>query len=379
MNILFCVFTYYPNKDGVQTVTQYQAEGLAKLGHMVTIITSNHKNHEKVKEVHNGVKIIRIDAYTDNMLDYGNKKEYQKLLIEQSKNNDVVICVCPESWPTNWAIPVQKYIKCKKIMIIHGMHEFNMTNMRFNIFSFTKKIIGNIRWGIFYKKNMKNIKNFDAFIHLHEKDYSYQYFLKKKTKNNFVLYNAVEKDFFIDNVKKDNIIINVGTYCKNKNQLECLDVFYKSSLKDYKLILIGNQKNEYYKELVKRKEELDKIYGNRKVDIYANLDRKTTVNLIKSAKIYLLTSFSEKFPVSLLEAMASKCAFVSTDVGVVKYLSGGIVGKTEEELIKALNLFSNPENLEKYSTEGYQFAEENSRIDTQVKRLEEILKQVIEK
>ena len=77
--------------------------------------------------------------------------------------------------------------------------------------------------------------------------------------------------------------------------------------------------------------------------------------------------------------MASKCAFVSTDVGVVKYLSGGIVGKTEEELIKALNLFSNPENLEKYSTEGYQFAEENSRIDTQVKRLEEILKQVIEK
>ena len=362
MNILFCVFTYYPNKDGVQTVTQYQAEGLTKLGHTITIITSNHKNHEKVKEVHNGVKIIRIDAYTDNMLDYGNKKEYQKLLIEQSKNNDVVICVCPESWPTNWAIPVQKYIKCKKIMIIHGMHEFNMTNMRFNIFSFTKKIIGNIRWGIFYKKNMKNIKNFDAFIHLHEKDYSYQYFLKKKTKNNFVLYNAVENDFFINNVKKENIIINV--------------VFYKSSLKDYKLILIGNQKNEYYKELVKRKEELDKIYGNRKVDIYANLDRKTTVNLIKSAKIYLLTSFSEKFPVSLLEAMASKCAFVSTDVGVVKYLPGGIVGKTEEELIKALNLFLEDRMLKRYANDAFKFTQKNSQIDIQVKKMEDIIKSI---
>lgn len=379
MNILFCVFTYYPNKDGVQAVTQYQAEGLAKLGHTVTVITSNHKNHEKVNEEHNGVKIIRIDAYTDNMIDYGNKKEYQKLLIEQSKNNDVVICVCPESWPTNWAIPVQKYIKCKKIMIIHGMHEFNMSNMPFNIYSITKKILGNLRWGVFYKKNIKNIRKFDGFIHLHEKDYSYKYFLKNKTKNNFVLYNAVEDDFFTDDIQKQNIIINVGTYCKRKNQLQCLEVFYKSNLNNYRLILIGSKKNKYYNELVKRKEKLDKIYGNHDVDIYANLDRKTTIKLIKSAKIYLLTSFAEKFPVSLLEGMASKCAFVSSNVGVVKYLPGGIVGETEEDLIKALNLFSNSENLEKYSIEGYQFAKENCKIDAQVKKLEEILKQIIEK
>ena len=119
MKILFCVFTYYPNRDGVQTVTQYQAEGLAKLGHDITVITSNHKNHKENYEIYNGVKIIRIDAYTDNMIDYGNKKEYQKLLIEQSSNNDIVICVCPESWPTNWAIPIQKYINSKKIMMIN--------------------------------------------------------------------------------------------------------------------------------------------------------------------------------------------------------------------------------------------------------------------
>ena len=47
MRILFSTFSYYPNKDGVQTVTQYQAEGLAKLGHNVTVITSNNENCKK--------------------------------------------------------------------------------------------------------------------------------------------------------------------------------------------------------------------------------------------------------------------------------------------------------------------------------------------
>ena len=38
LNIVFTAHTYYPNKDGVQMVTQYMAEGLAKLGHNVTVI-----------------------------------------------------------------------------------------------------------------------------------------------------------------------------------------------------------------------------------------------------------------------------------------------------------------------------------------------------
>lgn len=376
MKILFCVFTYYPNKDGVQTVTQYQAEGLVKLGHSVTVITSNHKNHENGYESHNGVEIIRIDAYTDNMTDYGNKKEYQKLLIEQSKNNDIVICVCPESWPTNWAIPIQKYIKCKKIMLIHGMNEFDRFNKNMNFYSLMKKIIGNIRWGIFYKKNMKNIKKFDGFIHLHEEDYSYKYFVKNKINNNYVLYNAVQDDLFVNNIDKSNTIINVGTFSKNKNQLECLEVFYKSFLNDYKLVLIGNEKNKYYDLLVKRKKELDATYGFRNVEIYANLDRSKIVDNIKSAKIYLLTSFSEKFPVSLLEGMAAKCAFVSTNVGIVKYLQGGIIANNREELVNALNLLSNSKKLEEYSKKAYDFANQNSRIDVQVKKLEAIINEI---
>lgn len=376
MKILFCTFTYYPNKDGVQTVTQYQAEGLSKLGHDVTVITSNHNNHKKDFEIYNDVKIIRINAYTHNMKDCGDKKVYQKLLIEQSNLNDIIVFVCPESWPTDWAIPIQENIKCKKIMMIHGMYEFDFSNLRLAIYPIIKKIIGNIRWGLFYKKNINNIRQFDAFIHLHEHDYSYKYFIKKKTQNNYVLYNAVEDSLFDSNLPKDNIIINVGTYSKNKNQYQCLETFYKSKMNNYKLILIGKPKNNYYIKLMKYKSQLDKKYGFHDVEILSDISREETVNFIKRAKIYLLTSFSEKFPISLLEGMAAKCAFVSTDVGIVRYLPGGIIGRNRKQLINGLNFLSIKENYEKYSSKGYEFATNYCRINNQVKKLEDIIKEV---
>lgn len=379
MKILFCVFTYYPNKDGVQMVTQYQAEGLSKLGNDVTVITSNHNINNENIETHNKVKIIRLDAYTHNMRDYGNKKEYQELIIEQSKINDIIIFVCPETWSTDWILPIYNKLQCKKVILFHGMYEFNLSNMRFVPYSIVKKIIGNIRWGIFYKRNLKKIKEFNGLIHLHEKDYSYQYFLHKMVENNYVLYNAVDDSFFMNDIPKENIIINVGTYCKRKNQLQCLDVFYKSNIKNYKLVLIGKPKNKYYRKLIKRKNKLDKKYGIHDVDIISDISREETIKWIKKSKIYLLTSFSEKFPVSLLEGMAARCPFVSTDVGVDKYLPGGVVGNNNKKLIEGMKFLLNEKNYEKYSQKAYDFANKNCRIDIQVKKLENIIKEICKK
>lgn len=39
MKIVFAVHTYYPERNGVQAVTQYLAEGLARRQHDVLIIT----------------------------------------------------------------------------------------------------------------------------------------------------------------------------------------------------------------------------------------------------------------------------------------------------------------------------------------------------
>ena len=74
MNIIFTVATYYPKTDGVQLVTQYHAEELAKKGHKVTVITSKIDGQTN-REVHNGVEILRIDAYNIYYWHKGNKKQ----------------------------------------------------------------------------------------------------------------------------------------------------------------------------------------------------------------------------------------------------------------------------------------------------------------
>lgn len=376
MNILICVATYYPDKNGVQMVTQYQAEGLAMLGHNVTVITSNANNNKENNEMFNGVNIIRINAVTKNMKNYGNKEEYQKLLINQCSKNDIAIFVCPQSWSTDWAIEIVDKLKCKKLIMLHGMHEFNMSNVKLNVYSILRKIVGDIKWGIFYKKNINKIKKFNGFMHLHENDYSYKFFLKKKIENNYILYNAVNDDFFNNQEEKENIIINVGKYCKNKNQIQCLKSFYKSNLKNYRLILIGTPQNKYYDFLLKKKKAYDKKYGFRNVEIYVNIDREKTIEYIKKSKVYLLTSLSEKFPISIVEAMASKCAFVSTDVGIIKYLPGGIIVQKRRNLYKALNEIADSSQYEKYVEKAYNFATVNCRVSEQVKKLENIIENI---
>src|SRR5699024_8907101 len=121
-----------------------------------------------------------------------------------------------------------------------------------------------------------------------------------------------------------------------KNQMLALECFYEANTIDFKLVLIGLPENDYYHNLIQRKKELDQKYGEKKVEIHVNLDREQTVKYIYMSKIYLLTSIWERFPISLVEAMASVAAYVSTNVGIVRYLQGGYVVDSRREMITAL-------------------------------------------
>ena len=110
MNIIFTVATYYPKTDGVQLVTQYQAEGLVKKGHKVTVITSKLKSSPDY-EVHNGVEIVRVDAYNFYYWHKGNKKEYQNLVLEKTKAADALVAVCLQSFSADWLLDVPNKTK----------------------------------------------------------------------------------------------------------------------------------------------------------------------------------------------------------------------------------------------------------------------------
>ena len=74
MKILISVHTYYPDKNGVQMVTQYIAEGLAKK-HEVKVITELKENYLR-KEIYNNVSIERIKINSFDGKFTGEKNKY---------------------------------------------------------------------------------------------------------------------------------------------------------------------------------------------------------------------------------------------------------------------------------------------------------------
>lgn len=374
MKILITTPSYYPETNGIQNITERQAEGLVKLGHDVTLISGAASTDFKEKEIYNGVKIMRIHAYDEWMLHFGEKKKFQKYIIENSYKYDVMMNVCLESWATDWVLPIIDKIKCKSFMMVHGINDMSWQRFRVRgIYGIAKKVYSDIRWRLSFPFFWTKIKQYDAIGQLHENDYANRYFKKHKINDCKILYNCVEDSFFVQDIEKEQLIVNVGTLCENKNQCLVLDVFYQMKNKDYKLVIIGPEKNPYYDKLVQHMSKLESTYGHRNVEILVGIDREQTIKWICKSQIYLLASASEVFPVVLLEAMAANAAFVSTDVGINRFLPGGIVGKNEKELIKAVNEMTNNDGWIDYGNVGNRFAESNCRMDSQVKKLESVL------
>lgn len=377
MDILITSGSYYPRKDGVSIVTQYQAEGLVRMGHKVTVITGE-QNKTKETETHNHVKIIRIRAFAEWMLPFGEKKRYQMLVLEMSRDMDICMIVNLESWTAQWILPVLNEVHCAKCLMNHGIVDMSWRQFyNFSLFGIVRKIWGDIRWRCFFPFHWGRIKMFDAVIQLHEKDYGNRYFIRHGIDCE-ILYNAVDEAFFENDGIKKARVINVGTYCERKNQIKCMEIFYRADTQEYELVLIGQDANRYYKKLLKKKKEFDRRFGYRKVHILYGLNRKETAQYVRQSKIYLLTSITEMFPVSLLEAMAAGCAFVSTDVGVDRYLPGGITARRTKKLVGGLNALLKEEMRKDYARQGAAFAGKNCRQDIQVRKLEGILRKCLE-
>lgn len=336
MNILITVATYFPKKDGVQKVTQYLAEGLVKKGHKVTVITTN-KGVNNREEIINGVIVKRVNLFTKFGFYIGDKKDYKKMILEETQKCDVMINVCTQNAFTDVILKNIDNYKCKKILYLHGIFDFKFSKVNFtSLTSVVNKLWKEIRWSLYYNFNGKYFKKYDAVTQLHEKDYGNIYFKKKYGINSIIIENAADEEFFEKKtfpefIKPfDKYIIFVANYDDRKNQKLAIKEFLNSKIDDnIGLVLIGSCKNKYYDKLTKyiKKEKTKlKISGtNKPIKMLYNIDRSLVSSYVSNAYLYLMTSKWEAYPISLIESMASGVPFISTDVGVAKYLLGGIV------------------------------------------------------
>jgi len=383
MKIVFTVNSYYPLMDGVQSVTQNLAEGLVSKGNEVIVITRKVEG-TKDEEEYNGVKIKRLKVNTKYAIHRGNKNRYRNLIKELCKKTDILVNVCTQTAMTDWLFKILDDLNCKKILYMHGMYDFNWNKGHLNSArSFFSKIWNNIRWKLYYLVSPKYISKYDKVIHLHKFDNSYQFCLNKNISNNVIINNSADEVFFsekadpIPNIPEDYIIC-VSNYRMRKNQELILKSFYKTETNNYALVFIGSKKTNYYNKLIKINQGLIKKYGKKNVLFLTDVPRNLVYRYVKNAKIYAMGSIWEAFPISIIESMASGVPFISTNVGIVRFLPGGIISDDSKEMAYWFNMLIENKNVAKNIGEtGKIYAKRKLKKQYQLKQFKKILYELL--
>lgn len=386
MKILFTTFSYYPETSGVPVVVQYLAEGLAKRGHNVSVVTCMNGHDYKAQETLNGVTIYRFN-WGLNLFKkkYGEYQEYIKFVTEFPK--DVLILECLQCHTTDILLPYLKKMNCKVAIHTHGapgilMKPFGWEGDLLHSIGHTHNWI---RWkkyyGYFLPKYASYV-NAGICLSLCASDMDY---LSRHVQRVCISENAANDIFFDENMRNKDIaeiikiknkryILNISNYSERKNQLLLMDSFAKTGRKDVSLVLIGSKPNTYFHKCVKHAEKLNAKYG---IDIQMlhGIERSLFPAIIKNADLFAMTSKWEEYPVSLVEAMAVGTPFFSTPVGNAHILPGGITSRYDEEIPSLLKtLLSNHSLLEQFGYQGKEYALKHNTLTTVLDNYELILK-----
>jgi GalNAc-alpha-(1->4)-GalNAc-alpha-(1->3)-diNAcBac-PP-undecaprenol alpha-1,4-N-acetyl-D-galactosaminyltransferase len=151
----------------------------------------------------------------------------------------------------------------------------------------------------------------------------------------------------ISNRKKENIILNIGRFVEQKNQLELIEIFNQCDHKGWILKIYGTGHLE--KQLKDKINEL-KLNGSVEINDFTNdID-----SVYQKAKIFVLTSIYEGFPNVLIEAMAHGLPSVSYDCQtgpkdiIINNVNGFLVGLNQKKKFhEQLNNLMNSEDLRK--------------------------------
>ena len=174
----------------------------------------------------------------------------------------------------------------------------------------------------------------------------------EKSKIN-VIYNGVDDNIFTPmegkNKNTSPTVVSIARIDPLKDIISLIEAtdIIRREIPDIKMIVYGSVSvEEYYQECLKRVEKLD-IKDNFIFAGHTN-DVPSAYN---SGDIIALSSISEAFPYSVVEAMMSGKPVVSTDVGGIKEAIGDcgilVTPKAPEELAAGIiKLLNNPEMIE---------------------------------
>jgi glycosyltransferase involved in cell wall biosynthesis len=359
-------------RSGVPLTAEKHLGFLINRGHSVSIVGSSENifdcNYKDVKS------IDYVYSRGSGALYSPSKIDSNKLRFVLEKNHPDLIIV--ESWQTaltDKTIDLAYQLKIPILMISHGI----------SVSPFTKRFIDLIRFvgWIPYRflRLPERVRKLSGITCLDLKAKSDR-FLDRDIALKFevplyYLPNApvnVAKEF-VPRVSRKKQILVIGYFSNVKNQLEALRIIERI-IGDYTIKFIGPKTGDYFHKCEKKVKKLNlesRVIFSQ--DIECNIAEEISIS-----SLVLMTSVTEVLPLTLLEAMASGTPFVSSAVGAVASLKGGLAVSGFQNKFNAVNLLIRDSGLwDQLSFDGREAHRRHFNDAFVEERLDEIVNQTV--
>jgi len=302
--ILHVTRQFHPAIGGIENVVYNISIESIKKGYEISVLTLNRifTNKELFTEFDeiDGIKIFRVPFF-------GSPRYAIAPKVLNFLNDFDIIHIHSSDFFLDF-LAITKFIHKKKLVLhSHGLYfHTNFANnfKKFYFHTFTK-LSGN---------------SMDAVLCVSKKDLELLGNIIP-SKKLFLIPNGVSDSFlppFQINDRDPQIMISVGRLSKNK-RYDLLIQFFAEIVKDapdMTLYIIGKD----FGELDNIRSLITKFDVNHHVNIMGEISKKVLIEYLQKAKFWISTSDYESFGIALLEAMASGCIPIVSDIPAFKEL-----------------------------------------------------------
>ena len=354
MRILHTCHTYWPHADGVSVVMQRISEGLASRGHDVTVATG--PGAGPACEVRNGVTIRRFRIAGNEALGYEGETDAFTQFVT-SAPADVVLAYAAQICTTDLLLPLAATLPAATVLAAcgySGLHDR--------------------RYAGYFAALPRYLHAFDAVVY-HSGGYQDAAFAARHgLTNGVVIANGAdpppeppEPGRFRDayGIGERRVLLSVGRVEANKGQDVVLQALAASRITDTAAVFVCPEVSRFAagalrtpagplyrprweaRALARRvaarlpggsASRLSwRLPNGNAVYVLAGLPRQDVLAAYGDADLFVFGSRVECAPLVVLEAMAAGLPFVSTPVGNVPELAGGVLVNGADEMAAAVH------------------------------------------
>lgn len=327
MKILHTCESYWPAVCGVQEAVQRISEGLAARGHEVVVATSCSPGRSS--DVHNAVRIVQFNVRGRATRGYrGQVLAFQRFV--RSADCDVMLNYAAQQWSTDLVFPLLRRLGFAKVLLPCGF-----------------SAIDSWKWRPYFWLMPSVLRQYDAVVYLSPASRDKAFGDRQGITQFEVIGNGAPEEEFSRalggfrqkyGIETRKLFLSVSNYGELKNQRFVLRAFRRASLPGATLVFVGSEMNGYARMLAQESETV------RHTRVLAGVPRADLVAAYHEADLFLFASRIECFPLVIMESMASRTPFISTDAGCVSAMPGGIVVSSVVEMAETIRRLSSDDN-----------------------------------